>query len=139
MAKIIMPMERPATVSVIQVEGEPTKGNAASASAMGKSAGMKSMRCFGSATPESMAVIKLVQAEGGHFPGAAKRHTGSRAKASAPGPRIAFRCAPHVRGRGFERRDSRSLMRIQAQTQQLLLQSLIRGEIRHRAGMHDAA
>ena len=86
MAKIIMPMERPATVSVIQVEGEPTKGNAASASAMGKSAGMKSMRCFGSATPESMAVIKLVQAEGGHFPGAAKRHTGSRAKASAPGP-----------------------------------------------------
>ena len=30
-------------------------------------------------------------------------------------------------------------MRIQAQTQQLLLQSLIRGEIRHRAGMHDAA
>ena len=42
MTKMIMPMARPATVSVIQVEPEPTSGNAARASSGTRARGFQS-------------------------------------------------------------------------------------------------
>ena len=46
--KIIMPMARPATVSVTQVEGLPTKGSARSARAGTSSSGSQSVLARGS-------------------------------------------------------------------------------------------
>ena len=58
MMKIIMPIARPAMVSVTQVENG-TNGSATSASATGSSSGMKSRGALGSAAPASMSAALI--------------------------------------------------------------------------------
>ena len=56
MVKIIMPIARPAAVSVRNVENDPTKGAATSATISGVSAGRISTLRLGSAAPASSAL-----------------------------------------------------------------------------------
>src|SRR6185295_3440789 len=113
MMNTIMPIARPATVSVSQLDGEPISGSAASATAATSASGIQSNCAFGIAAPAVAAAMAWLLV----IMGLPRRRL--------PRHRI--------------RNGRRSLVNRQRQSEQALLQRLVVDQFAHRAGVHDPA